>query len=74
MNTVIATVFGVTLTPWEKLPRAHAVVLAVAHRHFAARPIDDLVGKLEPGGLFVDVKCQADAPSLRARGVSVWRL
>ena len=43
-------------------------------REFSARPIDDFVGKLEPGGVFVDVKCQADADALRARGVSVWRL
>jgi UDP-N-acetyl-D-glucosamine/UDP-N-acetyl-D-galactosamine dehydrogenase len=66
--------YGVALVPWERLPRAQAVVLAVAHREFNARSIDDFVEKLEPGGLFVDVKCQADAASLQARGVSVWRL
>jgi UDP-N-acetyl-D-galactosamine dehydrogenase len=66
--------YGVALAPWDELPRAHAFVLAVAHREFRARPVDDYVGKLEPGGLFVDVKCQADAASLRGRGVSVWRL
>jgi UDP-N-acetyl-D-glucosamine/UDP-N-acetyl-D-galactosamine dehydrogenase len=66
--------YGVTLAPWESLPRSHAVVLAVAHRAFAERPIDDLMAKLEPGGLFVDVKCQADAAALRERGISVWRL
>jgi UDP-N-acetyl-D-galactosamine dehydrogenase len=48
--------------------------MAVAHREFGARPVTDYVGKLEPSGLFVDVKCQADAASLRAQGVSVWRL
>ena len=66
--------YGVTLTPWERLPRAHAVVAAVAHREFATRPVDDFVALLEPRGLFVDVKCQADAALLRSRGVSVWRL
>ena len=66
--------YGVTLTSWDGLPRAHAVVMAVAHREFGARPVTDYVGKLEPRGLFVDVKCQADAASLRAQGVSVWRL
>ncbi|MDQ2916873.1 MAG: nucleotide sugar dehydrogenase [Pseudomonadota bacterium] len=66
--------YGVTLASWEKLPRAHAVILAVAHREFNARPIDDFIAKLEPGGLFVDVKCQADAASFRERGISVWRL
>lgn len=66
--------YGITLTPWESLPRAHAIVVAVAHRQFNARPVEDFVAMLEPGGLFVDVKCQADSASLRERGVSVWRL
>jgi UDP-N-acetyl-D-glucosamine/UDP-N-acetyl-D-galactosamine dehydrogenase len=66
--------YGVVLTPWEKLPKAHAVVAAVAHREFAARPVKDFVDKLERGGLYVDVKCQTNAAALREHGVSVWRL
>ena len=66
--------YGVTLTPWDELPRAHALVMAVAHREYGARPVRDFVAKLEPQGLFVDVKCQADAAALREHGVSVWRL
>jgi UDP-N-acetyl-D-galactosamine dehydrogenase len=66
--------YGVELTPWERLPRAHAVVLAVGHREFAARPVDEYAAKLQPHGLFVDVKCQADAEALRTRGITVWRL
>jgi UDP-N-acetyl-D-galactosamine dehydrogenase len=66
--------YGVALAAWDTLPRAHAMVMAVAHREFSGRPVNDFVSKLEPGGLFVDVKCQADAASLRDRGVSVWRL
>src|SRR6476661_7271345 len=31
--------YGITLTPWERLPRAHAIVLAVAHRQFGTRPV-----------------------------------
>ncbi len=66
--------YGVTLTSFDDLPRAAAIVAAVAHREFGLRPLDDWVGKLEPGGLYVDVKGQADADALRARGVRVWRL
>jgi UDP-N-acetyl-D-galactosamine dehydrogenase len=33
--------YGVELEPWEALPRAGAVVLAVAHRQFLARPLED---------------------------------
>jgi UDP-N-acetyl-D-galactosamine dehydrogenase len=66
--------YGVDLVAWDALPRSHAVVAAVAHREFAKRPVDDFVAKLVPNGLYVDVKCQADAAALAARGVRVWRL
>jgi UDP-N-acetyl-D-galactosamine dehydrogenase len=66
--------YGVLLTSWEQLPRAHAIVAAVAHRQIVRRPVADLVAKIEPNGLYVDVKCQADTAALRARGIRVWRL
>ena len=66
--------YGVKLVPWEHLPKANAIVAAVSHAEFKQRPLDEYVAKLAPGGLFVDVKCQADAAALRARGVHVWRL
>jgi UDP-N-acetyl-D-galactosamine dehydrogenase len=66
--------YGIVLTDWDALPRVEAIVAAVAHRALAARPVDDVVAKLAPGGLYVDVKAQADAAALRARGIEVWRL
>jgi UDP-N-acetyl-D-galactosamine dehydrogenase len=65
---------AVTLRSWDELPTATAIVAAVAHREFRARPVSDYIGKLLPGGLYADVKCQADAAALRAHGVNVWRL
>ena len=66
--------YGVTLQSWDALPRADAIVLAVAHEEFKRRSVDGLLDKLQPGGLVADVKCQLDASTLRAKGVSVWRL
>jgi UDP-N-acetyl-D-galactosamine dehydrogenase len=66
--------YGLRLTAWEDLPRAHALVAAVAHQSFLHRSVDEVLQKLVPGALYVDVKCQADAGALRARGLSVWRL
>jgi len=66
--------YGVELRAWEHLPKASAIVAAVAHTQFRERPVDDYVAKLASGGLFVDVKCQADLHALRGRGVEVWRL
>ncbi len=66
--------YGVHLVSWEHLPRANAIVAAVSHKEFKQRPLDDFVAKLAPGGVYVDVKCQADAVALRGRGLNVWRL
>jgi len=66
--------YGITLTPWERLPRSPAIIAAVAHRTFSQRPTRDFVDKLQPGGVFADVKCMADATALRSHGVQVWRL
>jgi UDP-N-acetyl-D-galactosamine dehydrogenase len=66
--------YGVKLVPWDELPRAAAMVAAVAHHEFKARSTDDYVAKLAAGGLFVDVKCQMAPDALRARGIRVWRL
>jgi len=66
--------YGIELKEWDALPRARAIVAAVPHREFKQRPTDDYVRKLEQGGLYMDVKCQADAEKLRARGITVWRL
>jgi UDP-N-acetyl-D-galactosamine dehydrogenase len=66
--------YGVALTQWDALPRAHALVAAVAHGEYKRRSVADFVAKIEPNGLYVDVKCQADMAALNAQGVQVWRL
>jgi UDP-N-acetyl-D-galactosamine dehydrogenase len=66
--------YGIRLTEWDELPRAAAMVAAVAHRQFRERPVEQLLAKLSPNGIYVDVKNQADAAALRARGIDVWRL
>jgi UDP-N-acetyl-D-galactosamine dehydrogenase len=66
--------YDVALIAWDDLPRADAIVAAVPHRSFRVRPVDDFVAKVAANGLFVDVKGQADAAALRARGIQVWRL
>jgi UDP-N-acetyl-D-galactosamine dehydrogenase len=66
--------YGVRLQPWEDLPLGAAMVAAVAHNEFKSRPVDDLLGKLQPNGVFIDVKSQYDQRALLARGIGVWRL
>ena len=66
--------YGVELTAWDDLPPAAAIVAAVAHKEFKARPLADFVGKLQPGGVVADVKSLFDAGQMAAQGVTVWRL
>jgi UDP-N-acetyl-D-galactosamine dehydrogenase len=66
--------YGVKLVPWDQLPKARAIVAAVAHKELIDRPLDEMLSKLEAGGAYMDVKCAADAQALRERGVQVWRL
>ena len=66
--------YGIRLTEWDELPKAAAVVAAVAHQEFKQRSLDDLAAKITSNGVYVDVKSQADAAALNARGIEVWRL
>jgi hypothetical protein len=50
------------------------VVLAVAHREFTSKSVEEYAAKLAPGGLLMDVKCQTDAADFQKRGIQVWRL
>src|SRR6185295_1258731 len=61
--------YGIALETWESLPRAAALVVAVAHRSFVAKPLSDLTAKITDGGCFIDVKCQFDLAALRKAGL-----
>ncbi|MEK9134279.1 MAG: nucleotide sugar dehydrogenase, partial [Pseudomonadota bacterium] len=66
--------YGLELHPWEKLPKAKAIVAAVAHKEFLKKGIDEMLMKLEKGGSFIDVKSRFDVKALASAGVQVWRL
>ena len=66
--------YGITLLPWENLPVADVLVVAVAHRDFLTRGVAELATKIKPRGTFVDVKSQFNAEALATAGLSVWRL
>ena len=66
--------YGIELRSWDDLPRADALVVAVAHQQFLARPLADYLSKVVADGCFIDVKSQFDMPALRQAGLTVWRL
>jgi UDP-N-acetyl-D-galactosamine dehydrogenase len=66
--------YGVTLTPFDELPRADAIVAAVAHREYASLSLEDISRKLVKGGAFIDVKAAFDPKLIRGAGYRLWRL
>ena len=66
--------YGLELVPWDKLPRAEAIVVAVAHQQFVRKPLADYLAKVVERGCFIDVKSQFDMAALQGAGLTVWRL
>ena len=66
--------YGVRLETWDELPRAEALISAVAHRELSARPLWQMQEKIVADGCFIDLKSQFDEAALRSGGLNVWRL
>jgi UDP-N-acetyl-D-galactosamine dehydrogenase len=66
--------YGTPLTPWNALPEADAVVVAVAHKEFRGFGPKDLAGRVKAGGVVVDVKSVLDPAAIREAGYTFWRL
>ena len=66
--------YGIELHSWESLPKAKAIVVAVAHKEFLGMGMDEYLKKLEPGGCFIDVKSRFNAKAFTDAGMHVWRL
>jgi UDP-N-acetyl-D-glucosamine/UDP-N-acetyl-D-galactosamine dehydrogenase len=66
--------YGIELENWSALPRADALIVAVAHRQYLARAAGDYLGKVAPGGCVLDLKGALDLDALRRGGCNCWRL
>jgi UDP-N-acetyl-D-galactosamine dehydrogenase len=66
--------YGIELDTWDNLPKADALVAAVAHHDIVKRPMSDFTAKLNAGGCFIDVKSQFDQAQFTEAGYNVWRL
>ena len=66
--------YGIELEAWDALPRADAMIVAVAHRQYLGRATADFAAKLAPGGCLLDVKGALDLDALRQAGYTCWRL
>lgn len=66
--------YGVILLPWEELPKADAIILAVAHDEYIKMDLKRLLSKVIHGGSFIDVKSKFNQQALEKEGLLVWRL
>jgi UDP-N-acetyl-D-galactosamine dehydrogenase len=66
--------YGIDLMPWDKLFLADAIVVAVPHRKYHDITLDELLKKLKPGGLFIDLKSSYPKKTIIEKGYDVWCL
>jgi UDP-N-acetyl-D-galactosamine dehydrogenase len=66
--------YGVPLTAWNDLPKAHAIVAAVSHHEYTELTAEGLRAKLHADGILIDVKSAFDLRAMQAGGLQVWRL
>ena len=66
--------YGITLAPLTPLPKAEAVIAAVAHRQFKALDLAAIAAVTGTGAPFLDLKGIFDRQQLAAAGFEVWRL
>jgi UDP-N-acetyl-D-glucosamine/UDP-N-acetyl-D-galactosamine dehydrogenase len=66
--------YGIALTRWDALPKASAMIAAVAHAQYMEMGPNCVAQALVPGGVFVDVKSAYDPDAVRATGARLWRL
>jgi UDP-N-acetyl-D-galactosamine dehydrogenase len=58
--------YGIVLRRWEDLPRADAIVAAVAHKQYHSLGLEEIDRKVVRNGCF--------AAALEKAGLAVWRL
>jgi UDP-N-acetyl-D-galactosamine dehydrogenase len=66
--------YGIVLHRWEDLPRADAIVAAVAHTQYRQISLQEIGRKVVRNGCFIDVKAGFDATAMAQAGFAVWRL
>ncbi len=66
--------YAVNLCAWEALPKADAVILAVAHDEYRRLSVDDFADLMAEDALLIDIKSVLDREACRNRGITLWRL
>lgn len=66
--------YAIQLTEFANLPPSDILVVAVGHTMYKEMHLDDLLAKVKPGGIILDVKSILAKDEIRAKGYVLWRL
>jgi UDP-N-acetyl-D-galactosamine dehydrogenase len=66
--------YEINLSSWDQLPIADAMVVPVPHRDYLSMLLADILKKLKPNGVFVDVKSVFKVNDIKSSGITLWRL
>ena len=66
--------YGITLHQWEELADLGALIIAVPHRAYREKALQEFVAKLTPQGCLIDVKSILDPDEVKKTGTQFWRL
>jgi UDP-N-acetyl-D-glucosamine/UDP-N-acetyl-D-galactosamine dehydrogenase len=66
--------YDINLTPWDSLPVADALVIGTPHQIFLDSNLNELLKKLAPNGLFVDINTKFDCKQIQSKGFATWSL
>ncbi|MFA6409745.1 MAG: nucleotide sugar dehydrogenase [Gammaproteobacteria bacterium] len=73
-NQAVLHEYGIKLTPWEKIGKVDALVLAVSHNEYLRMSLPKLTDIIKKPGLVIDVKSALDSKRLTDLNMHVWRL
>ncbi len=65
--------YGFVLSDWDQLTDLDAVIYAVGHQFYADLPVADLLARLRPNGVLIDVKSLIE-PAELPDGMQYWSL
>jgi UDP-N-acetyl-D-galactosamine dehydrogenase len=66
--------YNVQLTRFEDLPPTEILVIAVGHKMYKEMELTQLLTKVKPGGIILDVKSILPKEEVISRGYILWRL
>ena len=73
-STAVLREYKISLSNWDDLPIVDLFIIAVGHAQYRKISLDELLAKVKPGGVILDIKSILPKEKIIARGFRFWRL